>query len=137
MLITMQDYLKGREKKFASEFTDDLYRDALKTVAMASQLLSFFGEKRYITSGWRPKQINAAVGGAPSSQHIYCRAIDIEDKPKTLGKWCTENIEHLIELGLYMESLETTHVKAEEEGKVPWIHLQTISPRSGNRIFIP
>ena len=131
MIITRQMYLKGREKKF--ELTDDLSNNANKIIARASELLSRAGiDKAYVTSGWRPKSINSSVGGAPNSLHIYCLAIDIFDKNKTLGQWCVTNLEALSEIGLWMESLTKTHA-----GDEPWVHLQCQAPPSGNRIFLP
>lgn len=132
-MITRQQYLKGRERKFSAEFTPELSSNTDKIIARASELLSRFGEDRAVTSGWRPKSINSATPGAsPTSQHIYCNAIDIEDSKKTLGQWCIVNIEVLVELGLYMESLLTTH-----NSDNPWVHLQDVPPKSGSRIFIP
>ena len=131
MIITRQQYLKGRDVKFP--ISDELSNNANKIIARASELLSRAGiEKAYITSGYRPAPINAAAGGSPNSQHIYCNAIDIFDKDKSFGQWCTSNIESLIEIGLWMETLATTHA-----GDEPWVHLQSISPKSGNRIFSP
>ena len=133
MIISRQSYLKGREKKFAQEFTDDLSNNTNKTIARASELLSRAGiDKAYVTSGWRPKSINSSVGGAPNSLHIYCLAIDIFDKDKKFGLWCIQNIEALAEIGLWMESLTKTHA-----GDEPWVHLQCNPPKSNNRVFLP
>ena len=136
MIITRQDYLKGREKKFSQEFTDDLSANTNKIIARASELLSRAGiTKAYVTSGWRPKSINAAQGGSVNSQHIFCNAIDLFDPDKKIGQWCVQNVEALAEIGLWMESLLTTHASEDPQGR--WVHLQDVPPKSGNRIFIP
>lgn len=128
-MISLADYYAGRDVKFAKELTIELQRNAEKIVAKASELLSAFGEKRAVTSGWRPASINAATPGASKkSHHIFCNAIDLEDHDGRLDKWCVENIERLVELGLYLESPTSTP---------RWCHIQQISPRSGARIFMP
>jgi uncharacterized protein YcbK (DUF882 family) len=127
-MITLDDYLMGRDKKFPNDFNDDILKNAKSIVAKASEVLSAFGEKRKVTSGWRPPTINKMNNGAPKSQHMYGNAIDIEDGDGRLKKWCVTNIERLVELGLYMESPTATP---------SWVHLQQVAPRSGNRIFVP
>lgn len=88
-----------------------------------------------VTSGWRPLAHNKAIGGSDKSHHIYCRAIDLWDPDKSIGRRSEQNIEAMRELGLYMESLKKTH-----EGSEPskwWAHYQIVAPRSGNIIFLP
>lgn len=135
MSFTRQQYLKGRDVKFADEFTDELSANTNVTIARASELVDRYQRatgdtrKREVTSGWRPQNINKATpGAAPKSLHMYCQAIDIEDKDQSLGKWCVANIEVLVEIGLWMESIVHTPT---------WMHIQTKPPKSGNRIFLP
>jgi hypothetical protein len=136
MIITKQMYTHGREKKFASEYTDEIFNNSNKTIARASELLSRMGKSKvYVTSGWRSRSINASVGGSPNSQHIFGNAIDIADPDKSIGIWCMENIESLAEIGIWMESLTKTH--ASEDPRQRWVHWQTLPPKSGNRIFLP
>jgi len=136
MIITRQMAIKGRDKKFAAEFTEEVNSNINKTIARASELLSRMGkDKVYVTSGWRPKSINSSVGGAPNSLHIYGLAIDISDPDKSIGQWCVQNIETLSEIGIWMESLIKTHASDTPEER--WIHWQVQPPKSGNRIFLP
>jgi len=136
VIITKQMYTHGREKKFASEYTDEIFNNSNKTIARASELLSRMGKSKvYVTSGWRPKSINSSVGGSPNSLHIYGLAIDISDPDKSIGEWCVNNLETLSEIGIWMESLTKTH--ASEDPRQRWVHLQVQAPKSGNRIFIP
>lgn len=135
-LISRDNYFKGRDRKFALELTDEMRVDADKIIAKASELLHRIGvNKCFITSGWRPIDINKAEGGSPKSQHIYCRAIDIADPTKVIGLYCVENIEQLAEIGLWLESLVKTH--ASDNKQEWWVHLQTQPPKSGARIFLP
>lgn len=136
MIITRQMYLKGREKKFASEYTEEVFNNSSKIIARASELLSRVGvTKVEISSGWRPKSINSQVGGSPNSQHIYGNAIDILDPDKSIGQWCISNLESLSEIGLWMESLIKTHTSDVPNER--WVHLQCVPPKSGSRIFLP
>lgn len=135
-LLTRDMYFKGRNRKFSQDLTDELKINADKIIARSSELLNRIGiGKCYVTSGWRPKSINAQVGGSLNSQHIYCNAIDISDPTGIMGKWCSENIESLAEIGLWMESLVATHKS--EDKREWWVHLQSVAPKSGNRIFMP
>jgi hypothetical protein len=127
-MITLDEYLMGRDKKFSQDFDENILKNAKRIVAKASELLAAFGEKRKVTSGWRPPAINKMNNGAPKSQHLWANAIDLEDGNGRLKQWCITNIERLIELDLYMESPTVTH---------SWVHLQCIAPKSGNRIFVP
>ncbi len=128
-MVTISEYFMGRDEKFSKELTIDLQKNADKIVARASELLSAFGEKRKVTSGWRPASINAATpGAAKRSLHMFCLAVDLEDKDGSLGRWCVENVERLIEIGLWLESPTRTP---------GWVHVQAMAPRSGSRIFMP
>jgi len=128
-MISLSDYFMGRDHTYAAELNNELVNNATVTVDRANALLKLFGTNRGVTSGWRPKTLNDATpGAAKKSNHIKCLAVDLEDKDGKLAKWCVENVERLVEIGLWMES--PMHTKG-------WVHVQTIAPRSGNRIFIP
>ena len=119
----------GRDRRFPDELTDDKRSNAEEMIDKANQLLERFGETRKVNSGWRPASINSAtVGAAQKSKHMTCEAIDLEDKDGSFGRWCLENLDVLQELGLWMENPEKTKT---------WVHVQTIAPRSGNRVFNP
>ena len=126
-MITLADFYQGRDRRFPDELTDEKRLNAEETIDKANQLLERFGETRKVNSGWRPASVNqATVGAAPKSKHMTCEAIDLEDKDGTLDAWCMENLEVLQEIGLYLEHPESTE---------NWCHLQTVAPRSGNRVF--
>jgi hypothetical protein len=129
-MLSLQNYLKGRERKFAQEFSDDKKKNAHKMVARASELLSAFGEKREVVLGWVPVNIAKRDGVDIESPHIWGQAIALKDFDKRLGHWCVENIERLIELELFMETLSATH-----QGEYPFVRLQIARPECGNRIF--
>ena len=116
----------GRDKN--NPLTDEMKKDAQETVKRANLLLKAFKSYRSVTSGYRPASINAAVGGAKKSNHMICRACDLEDKDGELDKFCSSNINILKEIGLWLESPNNT---------IGWCHVQIVPPKSGNIIFIP
>jgi len=142
-MISLKDYItaSGKHPEFLQTWDQItapqfLNANASMLLSKVSELISRAEiESINITSGWRPSGYNKAIGGAPNSKHVFAQAIDIWDPDKKIGQWCQNNIETLSELGLYMESLMTTH-KSDDPNK-RWVHLQTVAPESGNIIFIP
>ena len=136
-MITLKNFITS-QNKYPNLWTSDAWsefkKDANKTIATASELLSRIGiDKVIVSSGFRTAEINKAVGGSKNSKHLYCQAIDLYDPDLKIGKAIVDQVELLAELGLYMESLTTTHKNPPHS----WVHLQIVGPKSGNRIFIP
>ncbi len=136
--MTPSDLIGKFEKDFDA-LNEDLKEQYLKNAALitskASELLSAYGKEAAITSGWRPLSYNLQVGGSKNSKHITMQAVDLWDPEKKLGEWCVANIERLKEVGIYMESLATTH--ASSDPKKRWVHWQCVAPKSGSIIFNP
>lgn len=137
-MITIKDYYMGRDVlngEMHPELTAELERNANTTVDRANLLLTRFyadrptAAKRKVSSGWRPAAVNARVPGAAKlSNHMTCKAIDLEDFDGELDDWCMENLPILEELELWLE-----HPSATKN----WCHLQIVPPRSGRRVFYP
>jgi len=128
-MITLEDYYMGRDKQCPDELTDELRANARNTIERANQLLERAGMQRGVNSGWRPAAVNAAIkNAARKSKHIQCLAIDIDDDDDSLDAWCMANQEVLAEIGLWLEHPAATP---------RWCHVQTIPPKSGNRVFYP
>lgn len=82
-------------------------------------------------SGWRTSVYNAGVKGASkTSKHMSAEAIDLDDDDGELDEFLNSDRgrELLVKHGLYMEHPLATK---------GWCHLQSVSPRSGNRVFYP
>lgn len=119
----------GRQHSFAEELNDRLLANARDTVARANALLEHAGIDAAVTSGWRPNAINATIANASAtSKHLSCQAIDLGDEDGALDAWCLANLKQLEALGLWLEHPDATP---------GWCHLQTVPPRSGNRVFRP
>lgn len=124
-MITIDEYLMGRK----SGLTFELMENAIETVEKVNTLLAAFGSTRKVTSGYRPPEINAKiVGAAKKSNHMLCKACDLADVDGKLDQWCMDNQDKLAEIGLWLEHPSKTK---------NWCHLQTVPPRSGNRVFMP
>lgn len=136
-MITLEQFYKGRDKLYAAELTEEVRLNAEVTLKKANRLLEIFyaanpkAHQRGCNSGWRPAAVNAATkNAAKKSHHMLCLAIDIEDDDEMLDKWLmtAEGQKALERCELWMEHPQATP---------RWAHVQTVSPRSGRRVFLP
>lgn len=127
-MITLEDYLKGRHVQYPDEYSAELEANAVQLLRRVNALLDDIGmlDGIRVSSGFRPREINAAAGGARHSKHITCQAIDIADPIPKIGRKITREL--LRKHGLFMEHPSYTH---------GWIHLQSVPPASGSLVFIP
>lgn len=127
--LKLADYYMGRDRLHRQELTRELRANARETLRRVNNLLRCAGMMCKVTSGWRPTAINAAVpGAARNSKHLFCIAVDLEDRNGALDAWCMAHLDTLEELGLWLEHPDATP---------GWCHLQTQPPRSGSRVFNP
>ena len=87
-----------------------------------------FKPARVFTCTYRNPEHNARVGGAKKSSHLTGCACDIDDSDGKLADYIMTNPELLEECDLYMENPEKTK---------GWVHLSSLAPKSGKRIFNP
>ncbi|MGQ0750928.1 MAG: D-Ala-D-Ala carboxypeptidase family metallohydrolase [Betaproteobacteria bacterium] len=135
-MLDLDIFFNGRDQAFAHELTDEIRANAAETIARTNALLqrSGFGHICTVNSGWRPPLVNASVTNAsPTSHHLTGRAVDLPDRDRTLAAWCVAHLEVLAEIGLWLEDPRWTYDSAGDH----WVHLQTVPPRSGNRVFMP
>lgn len=96
-------------------------------------------------SGWRPPSVNEATANAGKrSTHLTAQAGDKRDSVDgSFAWWCLRNIYVLERHSVWMEHPVATVVrawrKALEQGRdpTPWCHLQTVPPKSANRVYFP
>jgi hypothetical protein len=133
-MITLAAYWMGRDTQYKADLTDEIMANATALLPKVNKLLDFADDDGIdvgpVASGWRPPAVNAGTkNAAPKSKHMTGHAVDLrDDKYQSFARWCTKNIDLLVECGLWME----------HPGWTPtWVHLQDLPPGSGKRIFIP
>lgn len=134
-MITVVDYLMGRDARFASACDATIRANAAETVRRTNQLKELAVRdgivfpKDEVASGWRPNGVNdATCNAAAHSAHITAEALDTRDPQRFFARWCLRNLAALEKIGLWMEDPRWTP---------SWVHLQTHAPKSGRRVFIP
>lgn len=135
-MITLQDYYMGRDVSYKKLLTNELRANATETVLRVNKLIAIaeldgvvFVKSGLVTSGWRPPAVNAATPtAAKKSNHIICKACDLSDSDGVIDGWSMANLNHLEDVGLWLEHPDFTP---------NWCHWQTIQPASGNRVFKP
>lgn len=130
-MIDLHIFYKGRDKEYANELTDEIRGNAEVTVAKVNELLERSGFKSICTinSGWRPGSVNdATANAAKSSKHLTGQACDLPDVGSVLRSWAMDNLDVLEDIGLWAEDPRYTPT---------WLHVQTVPPKSGKRVFIP
>lgn len=127
-MITLEAYFMGRDRSHAADLTDEIRESARITVKHVNQLLAIAKLPGSVSSGWRPASINAKAGGAKASKHLTAQACDLRDPDGSLSRWCMKNLPELSGCGLFLEHPSKTQ---------GWVHLQTVAPKSGKRVFFP
>lgn len=129
MPISKDELLKGRDKQYASDYTQEISDNLDKLLIPLNQIRDAYNKPMIVSSGWRPPQINAKTpGAAPQSKHMIGLACDIIDADGSLMNWVLQNLQLLKDLDIYMENFNYTP---------NWVHFQLGGPGSGKRIFIP
>ena len=108
------------------EIPDGIISNLMELRARLNQL--GFKPPRVFTCTYRSTEHNARVGGAKKSSHLTGCACDIADSDGLLKDYLRTNPELLEECDLYAEDFDSTPT---------WVHLTTLAPKSGRRIFKP
>jgi hypothetical protein len=129
--ITAEDILKGKKAPKNCE-------THLKVLLVrVNKVQERYGKLQFvITSGlrtltehlaiYRKKGITDPKKIPMKSKHLFCQAVDIEDKDGKFYAWIQKNETIIQEIGLYYEL-----------GTRGWVHLQIIPPGSGKTGFFP
>lgn len=137
-MISLKDYFMGRDVKYPLEMSPTVRGNAAVLLNLVNGLLERFPgvlathpNGTHVSSGWRPPSVNGATpGAAPNSKHMTGQAIDIYDPDESLDNWLVsmEGQAALKEIGLWMEHPSATK---------GWSHIQSLPPKSRNRVFFP
>lgn len=135
-MLTLEDYF-GRHSSYEKP-SDEVMDNAADLLAKVNGLLMAIGSVEptldaavnpVVRSGWRPKNYNMGVpNAAPNSKHITGQAIDLADDDGELDGFLLDHPEYLVAHDVYIE-----HPLATKS----WTHIQSVGPRSGNRVFFP
>lgn len=112
---------------------DEIDTNLLILLEKINKVRTAWGKPMIVTSGLRDQRqqdalIAAGKSTASKSKHLLGQACDISDPDGSLAQWTHDNEELMIEIGLWMENTDYTK---------NWVHYQIVSPKSGNRFFIP
>lgn len=124
--VTLSEFLMNRDREYP--LTPKLYENATRLLVAVNFLRDRYGKAMVVSSGYRPGHYNREAGGAPTSPHLTCEAIDIFDRDRNLTEFILDNPQILEELDLYMEDPGHT---------TTWVHLQTRQVKTKSRIFLP
>lgn len=128
-IITLKDYWMGRDESHKDELTSTVFNNAEDLLTLVNELLSRLDIATFVTSGWRPVDVNASIGGAPNSYHISGEAVDLSDPQGRHAFRIIQNYELLSQFGLWLEWPPRTK---------GWIHLD-MGKRSARKVntFLP
>lgn len=110
------------------DLTPEMQANATELLRRVNLFRAEYGKPMYVTSGYRSPEHNAKIGGAKSSSHMSCQALDFRDGDKKLKEFIANDPAILERCDLYMEHPDHTET---------WVHLSSRKTASGNRIFKP
>lgn len=137
-MISFDDYFGRVSRATGSAPGEDVQANGRELLERVNALLAVINEshpgieaamKPSVNSGWRPAAYNATVpNAAVKSKHITGQAIDLADPDGELDELLLSHPNLLEMAGLWQEHPLATK---------GWCHVQSVPPRSGNRIFYP
>lgn len=123
-MITLKEYLMGREKEFPLDMLQA--QNAAELLARINWLFGTLKLKPKVSSGYRPSAYNSSIGGAKMSTHTVCAGIDLHDPDGMLAAKMLDHLDLLEECGLWLENPQYTK---------NWVHLDMKQRK--NRVFNP
>jgi hypothetical protein len=126
--ITKERLSMDRHADHILEYTELVQSNLERLADILTNLQNKYGKQFVLTSGWRPRSLNAQKGGSKASKHIDGLAADIGDVDGAIMSWILQNIDIVKNLGIYIEDFRWTPT---------WVHLQIKAPNSKKTIYIP
>lgn len=123
MPITLEAYVNHYKQNYpdvavdeASEVTPTMFNSARSLITSVNLFLKSWGGETHITSGWRPRAVNALIPNAASrSKHMTMQAVDLLDPEGLLDEFCLASPDLLSSCSLWFEHPSATK---------GWCHLQ-------------
>lgn len=126
-MISLQDYMMGRDEDYPP--TPEMIENATNLLEQLSLLEEELHVIFILNSGYRPEAMieKGLLPGCPHDAHSTCQGIDLHDPDLAISGMLVWNQAFLEKVGLYMESPQSAKTH---------LHLQSVPPKSGKRIFI-
>ena len=93
-------------------------------VKILQPIRDFYGKPVKVTSGYRSKALNIAVGGSQTSQHSHGEAADIQIEGISVDKLFED-----LKSGKVVPLDNIGQVIKEKVGSAEWIHISIMTPR--------
>jgi len=128
-MISKEEILMGRDKKYAEAYTSEISDNIDKLLVIMNKVRAVYAKPMTVASGWRPPEVNDSTqNAAAGSNHLKGLAVDIKDADGKVMRWVLANMDLMQKLGIYLEDFRWTPT---------WVHFQIVPPGSGKRIYIP
>jgi len=99
--FTRDDLLMGRDAQYP--LSDHLDANALDLTdasnAFGGAYFADTGRQLHIGNAYRPGHYNVQAGGAKRSAHLYCMAIDWQDRDGAVDAWVAAHLPEVLEMG--------------------------------------
>lgn len=105
----------------SKEITDNLKSLATKVL---QPIRDYYNKPVRVTSGYRSKALNVAVGGSTTSQHSYGEAADIQIDGVSVDELFAD-----LKSGKVVDLDNVGQVIIEKVGGAEWIHISIMTPR--------
>ena len=115
--FSLEELATTNNKKLAKKNLDEAKENILEMECLAyfaEQVRAFIKVPMIISSGFRCYELNRAVGGTNTSQHLVCRAIDFVPKGMSIDE-CFDILRN--------SQLVYNQLIKERSGKSIWIHV--------------
>lgn len=115
--FSLEELCTTNNKKFAKKNLDEAKQNIAEMECLAyfaEQIRAFIKVPMLVSSGFRCYDLNKAVGGANTSQHLVCRAIDFVPKGMSIDE-CFDILRN--------SQLVYNQLIKERSGKSIWIHV--------------
>ena len=128
MKFSANELLKAGSHKWAKSEVDAVTLRNLEDLCRKINFLGYEPPRRASSCLRSLKDQMRINPSATGSSHLYGCAVDISDPDGKLADWLRKRPSLLEKCGLWME--HPAYTKG-------WVHLQTYTPKSGMRIFLP
>lgn len=111
--------------------SEKIEEELMETAQLLEKIRGVYKKPIIVTSGYRCKKLNDAVGGAKSSQHMKGQAADI----RSVSDTPQDNKDLFMTIMGMMIQKEIEVGQLIDEFNYNWIHVSTPKPKNNNQIL--